>query len=332
MVDFEAMATFVAVVRNAGFRGAATSMHIPRSTVSHRVARLEDELGVRLIERTTRKLRMTAVGEAFFDRCVRILADVEEAHLSVTNAQRAPQGTLRVACTLLFGHLYMARIAADFMRKYPDVEIEIVAANRRVNLIEEGFDLAVVVMGANEDSSMLARKLTISEVRCCASPAYVAARGLPSQPEDVASHSCIAYGDSRQTTWRFERPGEARSIALRGRMSVNSLMMAHTAALRGVGIAALPTFLCNAHLRDGRLVSVLPDWVISRSEMRVIYPSNRYLAPRVRLFVEALVGGYTDAFENGWVNDGLQEPPVIKAHPPGARSGLRKGKAPKARS
>jgi DNA-binding transcriptional LysR family regulator len=186
-------------------------------------------------------------------------------------------------------------------------------------------------MGAHEDSSMLARKLTISVVRCCASPAYVAARGLPSQPEDVASHSCIVYGDSRQTTWRFERPGEARSIALRGRMSVNSLMMAHTAALRGVGIAALPTFLCNDDLRDGRLVYVLGDWLIGRAEMRVIYPSNRYLAPRVRLFVEALVAGYTDAFASGWVNDGLREPPVIKAHPPGARGGTRKGKAPKAR-
>jgi DNA-binding transcriptional LysR family regulator len=331
MVDFEAMATFVAVVRNAGFRGAATSMRIPRSTVSHRIARLEEELGVRLIERTTRKLRMTAVGEAFFDKCVRILADVEEAHLSVTNQRRAPQGTLRVACTLLFGHLYMARIAADFMRKYPDVEIEVVAANRRVNLIEEGFDLAVVVMGTHEDSSMLARKLTISDVRCCASPAYVAARGLPSQPEDVVSHSCIVYGESRQTTWRFERPGEARSIALQGRMSVNSLMMAHTAARRGVGIAALPTFLCNDDFRDGHLVPVLRDWLIGRAEMRVIYPSNRYLAPRVRLFVEALVSGYTDAFASGWVNDGLQEPPVIKAHPAGARSGTRKGKAPKAR-
>jgi DNA-binding transcriptional LysR family regulator len=248
----------------------------------------------------------------------------------VTNAQRAPQGTLRVACTLLFGHLYMARIAADFMRKYPDVEVEIVASNRRVNLIEEGFDLAVVVMGANEDSSMMARKLAISEVRCCASPAYVAARGLPSQPEDVASHSCIVYGDSRQTTWRFERPGEARSIALRGRMSVNSLMMAHTAALRGVGVAALPTFLWHDDVRDGRLVHVLGDWLIGRTEMRVIYPSNRYLAPRVRLFVEALVAGYTDAFASGWVDDGLQEPPVVKPHPAGARSGTRKGKAPEA--
>ena len=331
MVDFEAMATFVAVVRNAGFRGAATSMHIPRSTVSHRIARLEEELGVRLIERTTRKLRMTTIGESFFDRCVRILADVEEAHLSVTSAQRAPQGTLRVACTLLFGHLYMARIASDFMRKYPDVEIEIVASNRRVNLIEEGFDLAVVIMGAHEDSSMLARKLAVSEVRCCASPAYVAARGLPSQPEDVASHSCIVYGDSRQTTWRFERPGESRSIALRGRMAVNSLMMAHTAARRGVGIAALPTFLCNDDLHDGRLVPVLGDWLIGRAEMRVVYPSNRYLAPRVRLFLEALVAGYTDAFASGWVNDGLQEPPVISARPLGTSSGTRKRKAPKAR-
>jgi Bacterial regulatory helix-turn-helix protein, lysR family len=119
MFDFEAVTTFVAVVRSSGFRGAATSMRIPRSTVSHRIARLEDELAVRLIERTTRKLRMTAVGEAVLDRCLRVLADVEEAQLSGTNAERAPHGTLRAACSLLFGHLYMGRIAADFIRQYP---------------------------------------------------------------------------------------------------------------------------------------------------------------------------------------------------------------------
>jgi DNA-binding transcriptional LysR family regulator len=180
-----------------------------------------------------------------------------------------------------------------------------VAANRRVNLIEEGFDLAVVFMGAHEDSSMVARKIVSAELRCCASPAYLAARGLPAQPEELASHSCIVYGDSRQTTWRFERPGEARSIAIRGRLSVNSLMMAHTAAQRGVGIAALPTIMCSDDVRTGRLDYVLRDWVLDRTEMRVICPSNRYLAPRVRLFVEALVAGYTDAIESGWVNDAL---------------------------
>jgi DNA-binding transcriptional LysR family regulator len=193
MADLDAMATFVAVVRMDGFRGAATSTHIPRSTVSQRVARLEEQLGVRLLERTARKLRMTDVGQAYFDRCVRILADVGEANLSVSSSHSAPQGTIRVACSLLFGHVYMTKLAADFMRIYPGVDVEIVATNRRVDVIEEGFDLAVVFMDPSEDSGLIARKLHGTELRCCASPAYFAARGVPLEPESVTSRGEPAY-------------------------------------------------------------------------------------------------------------------------------------------
>jgi len=289
------MATFVAVVKSGGFRGAATSMRIPRSTVSHRIARLEQDLGVRLLERTTRRLRTTDVGEAFYERCVRILADVEDAHFSVANVRQAPRGTLRVACTLLFGHLHLMPVAAAFMRKYPDVEIEIVASNRRVNLVEEGFDLAVVAMASNEDSSLVGRKLTTSEFRCFAGAGYVAARGLPAHPDELPSHRCVVYGDSRQASWRFERPGETRTLAIRGCLSVNSLVMAHLAALQNVGLTVLPSFMCRDDVGAGRLGRVLPEWIVERAEMRVVYPSNRYLAPRVRLFVDALIAGYDES-------------------------------------
>jgi DNA-binding transcriptional LysR family regulator len=260
MADFEAMTTFVAVVKSGGFRGAATAMRIPRSTVSHRIARLEQDLGVRLLERTTRKLRTTDVGEAFFERCVRILADVEDAHLSVANVREAPHGTLRIACTLLFGHLHAVPLAAAFMRKYPGVEIEIVASNRRVNVVEEGFDLAVVTLGANEDSSLVGRKLATSEFRCFAGSGYVAAHGLPAHPDELPSHRCIVYGDSRQTTWRFERPGETRTLAIRGCLSVNSIVMAHLAAVQGLGLAVLPIFMCREDVGAARLHPALPEW------------------------------------------------------------------------
>lgn len=292
MVDFEAMATFVAVVKHGGFRGAATAMRIPRSTVSHRIARLEAELGVRLLERTTRKQRTTEMGEAFFDRCVRILADVEDAHASVVNTRKALRGTLRVACTLLFGHVHLIPVAAAFMRKYPDVEIEVVAANRRVDLIEEGFDLAIVTVGPNEDSSLVGRKLTTSDLKCFAGAGYAAAHRLPAHPDELAPHRCIVYGNSRQTTWQFERAGEARSVAIRGCLSVNSLVMAHAAALHDVGLAVLPSFMCEDDVRTGRLSVALPAWNVGRSDMRVVYPSNRYLTPRVRLFVDALLAAY----------------------------------------
>ena len=171
MADFDAMETFVAVMRASSFRGAAQALHIPRSTVSQRIARLEERLGARLLERTTRAVRATPAGRAFFDHCVRILADVEEAERAIGDDESAPRGVLRVASSLLFGHVFLSPVAAEFARKHPDVEIEVVAVNRRVNLVEEGFDLAVTFMDVDEDSSLIARKLESAYHAVCASPA-----------------------------------------------------------------------------------------------------------------------------------------------------------------
>jgi DNA-binding transcriptional LysR family regulator len=303
VADFDAMQTFVAVMRTGSFRGAAEALRIPRSTVSQRVARLEERLGVRLLERTTRAVRATDAGRAYFDRCARILADVDEAERTVTEEERAPRGVIRVAASLLFGHSFLSPIAAEFACRYRDVEIEVVATNRRVNIIEEGFYLAVMFMGVNEDSSLVARKLESADHRCCASPAYLAEHGAPRAPEDVGTHACVVYGEGRQATWRFERGGEVKRVAVHGRMSVNSFLMAHDATLRGVGVASLPTFLCGDDIRAGRLVSLFPDWRINRTEMRVVYPSTRYLAPRVRLFVDALIDGYNNSVERARMFD-----------------------------
>jgi DNA-binding transcriptional LysR family regulator len=303
MADFDAMQTFVAVMRTGSFRGAAQSLRIPRSTVSQRVARLEERLGVRLLERTTRTLRATVAGRAYFDRCARILADVDEAERAVTEEDRAPRGVLRVASSLLFGHSFLSPIVAEFALKYREVEIEVVATNRRVNIVEEGFDLAVVFMGVNEDSSLVARKLESADHRCCASPAYLAEHGAPETPEDVRVHACVVYGEGRDATWRFERGADVRRVAVHGRMSVNSFLMAHDAALRGVGVASLPTFLCGDDIRAGRLVSLFPGWLVNRTEMRVVYPSNRYLASRVRLFVDALIEWYDASIDRARMLD-----------------------------
>lgn len=311
------MRTFVAVLRTGSFRGAAQSLRVPRSTVSQRVARLEKRLGVRLLERTTRTLHATAAGLAYFDRCTRILADVEEADRAVTEQGRAPRGVLRVASSLLFGHAFLSPIAAEFALRYPEVELELVATNRRVNVVEEGFDLAVMFMDVNADSSLVARKLESARHRCCASPAYIAAHGAPKSPEDVQSHPCIVSGEGRQTVWRFEREADVRRVAVHGRMSVNSFLMAHEAALRGVGIASLPTFLCGDDIRAGRLVSLFPGWIVNRTELRVVYPSNRYLASRVRLFIDALIKGYNESNERARILD--REPPP----PPAPRSERR---------
>jgi DNA-binding transcriptional LysR family regulator len=304
MADFDAMQTFVAVMRVGSFRGAAQSLRIPRSTVSQRLARLEERLGVRLIERTTRALHATVAGRAYFDQCAQILADVEEAERAVTAQDCEPRGVLRVASSVLFGHAFLSPIATAFAHKYRDVEIEMVATNRRVNVVEEGFDLVVAFMRAHEDSSLVARKLETADHRICASPAYIAAHGSPRTLEDVRAHACIVYGESRDAIWRFERgDDDVQRVAVHGRMSANSFSIAHEAALHGVGIASLPTFLCGDDIRAGRLVSLFPKWHVNRTELRILYPSNRYLAPRVRLFVDALIEGYGASLERARMLD-----------------------------
>jgi DNA-binding transcriptional LysR family regulator len=223
-------------------------------------------------------------------------------------------------------------MAAEFASKHPDVEIEIVATNRRVSLIEEGFDLAVVFMQANEDSGLVARKLETVHHRCCAGPAYVAAHGAPKAPEDVSAHACVVYGESRDATSRFEREHDVRRVAVHGRMSVTSFFMAHDATLRGVGVASIPTFLCGDDIRAGRLVSLFPDWLLNRTEMRVVYPSNRYLAPRVRLFVDALIDGYGASIDRARMLDRGPAPRRATSSTPrgnkrAAKSGSSRGHA-----
>ncbi len=292
------METFVAVVRAGSFRGAADAMRIPRSTVSQRVARLEAQLGARLLERTTRSVRVTAVGTGYHERCARIVAEVEEANLAVANVNTAPRGVLRIGCTLLFGHVHLASMAAAFVQKYPDVSIEIVATDRRLNLVEEGLDVAVVVAGTEESASFVVRKIQALELQAFASPDYLARRGVPREPEELRDHACVVFGDSRQVTWLFEsqRPTTpARSVRIDGRLAMNSLMMVANAAVNGAGVALLPSFMCADHLRAGRLVSVLEGWVSGRGELRVVYPSTRHLAPRVRVFVDELLQSYATA-------------------------------------
>ena len=296
MFDLDAMATFVAVVRSGHFSAASQSLGLPKSTVSQRVARLEAVLGVRLLERTTRVIRPTSAGAAYYERCARILAEVEEANAAVKDLGTSPRGMLRVATPLLFGQSLLATVAARFSQQHPEVEIEVVASDRRVNLIEEGFDVAIVVAAFEPDSTMISRVLDGGERWCCAAPAYLSARAAPSAPAHLSAHDCIiisreaaADGLARRARWTFERGEDVEHVEVRGRLRLSSMIMAQAAVLAGAGIAAIPSFICAEDVQKGRLVRVLSDWVVDRRDIRVVYPSNRYLSPRVRLFVDALV-------------------------------------------
>jgi DNA-binding transcriptional LysR family regulator len=294
MFDLDAMATFVAVVRSGNFAAAAKSLRLPRSTVSQRVARLEGMLGVRLLERTTRVVRPTDAGAAYYERCTRIISDLEDANTAVKDLGSHPRGHLRVATPHLFGQVFLATIASTFSQQYPEVELEIVASDRRVNLIEEGFDVAIVVAAYTPDSTLISRRLSGGALWCCAAPPYLKSRGTPAAPSDLSGHDCIincegAGADTQDAWWTFERRDEILRVDIRGRLTMNSMMMSRAAALAGAGIAAIPSVICAEDVRTGRLVRVLSDWAVDRKDIQVVYPSRRYLSSRVRLFVDAMV-------------------------------------------
>jgi len=292
MQDLNEIAIFARVVKEESFTRAARALGLPKSTVSERVSRLEERLGVRLLERTTRHVRPTAAGAAYYERAARVVAEIEEANAAVTDIHRSPKGLLRIGSPLLFGHAFLGDFVAEFLVAHPEVEVELIVADRRFDVVEEGLDLAVHVIGPIE-ASLIARKIGSAERMCVASPAYLAQREPPRAPKDLLKHSCLVSSNDRRATWVFSKEGRSESIAIQGRYSVNSVQLTLTAALRGAGIAVLPAFFCAEALRAGHLAAVLEDWSPGHQEVHVVYPGSRHLSARVRLFVDALIDRFT---------------------------------------
>jgi DNA-binding transcriptional LysR family regulator len=292
MQDLNEIAIFARVVREESFTKAARALGLPKSTVSERVSRLEERLGVRLLERTTRHVRPTPAGAAYYERAARVVAEIEEANAAVTDIHRSPKGLLRVGSPLLFGHAFLGDFVAEFLVQHPEVEIELIVGDRRFDVVEEGLDLAIHVLGPIE-ASLVARKLGSAQKLCVASPNYLAEHGSPQVPKDLLAHSCIVSSSDRRANWMFSMEGRSESISIQGRYSVNSVQLALTAALRGAGIAVLPAFFAAGALRAGHLAPVLEDWSLGHSDIHVVYPGSRHLSARVRLFADALIDRFT---------------------------------------
>ncbi len=288
MSDLNDIVVFARVARERSFTKAAHSLGMPKSTVSERVARLEAKLGVRLLERTTRSLRLTPSGAAYFGRVSRIVQDLDEAEAVVTAAHAMPRGLLRVGSPLLFAQVFLADVVSEYLARFPEVQVEMVVADRAFDVLEEGLDVAVHVLGAM-DAQHVARKLGIGERSCVASPKYVSARGMAANPADLAEHDCLVHGPTRQLTWTFEKAGASHAVAIMARYAVTSVDLVHGAALAGHGIAVLPSFLCANDLERGTLVRVLHGWSPGEVSVHLVYPSVRHLSARVRAFVDLVV-------------------------------------------
>ena len=287
------MAVFARVVEAQSFTGAAGQLAMSKSAVSKTVAALEDRLGARLLNRTTRRLALTEVGRAFYERCVRIVAEAEEAELAVTRLQQVPRGTLRVNAPVSFGILHLGPALPDFMLRHPELKVDIEFTDRFVDLIEEGWDLAVRI-AALPDSSLIARKLADNDTVVSAAPAYWERRGRPRVPQDLAQHACITYAyHANPAEWPFADPdGRRIGVRVAGPLHTNSGDMSLAAARAGLGVVRLPRFICGPDLAAGRLEAVLAEAMPPPPGIFALYPHNRHLSAKVRAFVDFLVARF----------------------------------------
>jgi DNA-binding transcriptional LysR family regulator len=283
-MDLNEIAVFTRVVQAGSFTAAAKALGMPKSTVSRKVSDLEERLDARLLQRTTRKLSLTDAGRTYFDYGVRIVNELEAAEGAVGSLQDKPRGLLRV--TVGLNSQWLSDIFADFMKRNPEVQLEVLATGRNVDLIEERFDVAIRA-GALADSSLVARRLGNVTWFLVATPGYLKKRRRPRAPDDLKDHDCLLFGTgSMDVEVRLDSGDKSVRVALSARLLVSELEMIQAAAKVELGIALLPAFRCVDDLRAHRLERVLPDWAPPPTPVHVVYPTARHLSAKVKAFVE----------------------------------------------
>jgi DNA-binding transcriptional LysR family regulator len=289
-MDLPSLQAFVKVVQTGSFTRAADALDTQKAHLSRVVSQLEREMGVRLLERTTRALSLTEIGREFFERAVGILASVEDARRAVQKAQGEPRGTLRLSCGVEFGMIAVSGWIDRYLERYPAVRVEADFTARLVDIVHEGFDLAIRV-GPLADSTLTARKLGELAYRLHAAPDYLKRRGAPALPGDLAAHETLAFaGGSHQASWTLARQGMEERVALQPRLTANNVFAVRDAAIAGLGVAQLPVIVAAAAVASGQLVHVLPEWLPPTVPVHAVFASARYLTPKVRGFIDLAAG------------------------------------------
>jgi DNA-binding transcriptional LysR family regulator len=305
MKHLDTLKLFNKVAETGSFSEAGRQSGLNASSVSRQINGLEQELGSRLFNRSTRHVALTEAGELYFDYTGRILSELEEAERAVGAMQEEPMGTLRLNISVLFGRRYIAPTLPGFLRRYPDVDVELQVTDRYVDLIEDGVDLAIRV-GESTGASLITRKLVSVRRLIVASADYVDRHGEPKTPDELADHDCIRFGStSAAAKWDLEKNGRVKEVRISGRLFTNNVDMTHTAMLNGGGIAILPTWITGEDIRNGDARIILPAYQPSRSgfsnDIYAVYPHRRHLSAKVRayidFFVEAIKG--LPEFEGG---------------------------------
>ena len=286
-MDLNELLIFTRVVQSGSFTAAARLLEMPKSTVSRKVAELEDRVGARLLQRTTRKLGLTDAGRIYFDYGARIVTEVEEAEQAVGRLQSTPRGLLRVTAPLSLSIL--GPIVADFLQRQPDVQVDLRCSDRVVDLVEEGFDLAIRA-GRLSDSTLVARPLGVLRRVVVASPSYVKRHRAPAEPADLERHDGLAFGGvTAPNVWTLTRGEEKVEVRVVARLTVNDLDILGEVTRAARGVAFMPEFAVAEDLRQGRLQRLLPEWCSEEVPLSAVYPTTRHLSPKVTAFIEHVV-------------------------------------------
>jgi DNA-binding transcriptional LysR family regulator len=293
MDKFHEMKVFAAVVEAGSFTGATRTLDMSKAAVSRYVADLEERLGVRLLHRTTRKLSPTTEGEIFYARCRELLDNLDEAEAEITSRSGEASGLLKVNVPVTFGLMHLAPLWPAFLARHPKLDLDITLSDRVVDLVEDGFDLAVRI-GQLPASSLISRKLASTRMVLCASPGYLARRGEPARPDELLQHDVISYSlFSSGENWRFTGPEGEVSVKVVPRVRTNSGDTCRAAALQDYGIVLQPTFIVGADLAQGSLREIMPDYRSIELGVYAVYPSRKFVSPKVRLLIDFLVEAFT---------------------------------------
>ena len=297
MDKLESMRAFVEVVNHNGFAAAGRHMDLSRSVVNKMVLQLEADLGVPLLQRTTRRVSPTDVGRAYYERCLNILAEVEDADQAIAQLHTEPKGTLRINAPMSFGTMHLAPAIAEFMRQYPALQVQLTLSDRFIDLVEEGFDVTVRLATFDPDDTSLTRHLLTPISRIlCAAPSYLEQWGIPTQPSDLHDHDCLHYGHlATGSQWRLiDNDGKRQSVLIRSRYCSNNGEALRDAAIKGVGIALLPTFMLKDALTRQTLQPIMTDYTPLPISAFVAYLPNRHLSTKVQALTAFLQDWFSE--------------------------------------
>jgi DNA-binding transcriptional LysR family regulator len=283
------MNVFVRVAKSESFANAAKDLKMSRAMVTKHVMALENKLGTRLFNRTTRNLSLTEVGASYLQRCQQVLFDVEEMEAAITHLQSEPRGMLKISAPPVIGVTHIAPALAEFLKVYPDLSVDLILKSSQTDLIDEGLDIAIY-LGAVEDTSLIARKLGSSPSVVCGAPSYFEKYGIPQHPEDLEHHSCLVnLAVSPRNMWHFtSATGEHKIIKVSGRMQANAADPIKAAAVLGLGLIMLPKYIVGKHIAKGTLQIVLEDYTNPPLEIHAVYPHRKYLSAKVSVFLDFL--------------------------------------------